>query len=262
MNFNTQRPVNIVLLGVGGTGGHVAPHLYRLAYAIQRPCSITLVDGDVVEQKNLVRQNFCFADLGENKARAMAERYATAFGMEVSYIPSYLEDDAQLLELLLPHATYRRRRQRSSEELQKITELPILIGAVDNDSSRQMCHRVFERMQELVYIDSGNGEYSGQVVCGVRAGNRTFFRPAGKVFPSILTQQDKFPSQLSCAEAAVSAPQSMAANITAAAIVVDFVYNIVTRGRLTTKYTTFSSSSINVRPETTKRNTQKRRSAA
>ena len=30
MRFSLKRPVKIVMLGAGGTGGHIAPHLYRL----------------------------------------------------------------------------------------------------------------------------------------------------------------------------------------------------------------------------------------
>ena len=42
---------------------------------------VIICDGDVVEEKNLVRQNFTPADQGENKARVLAERYSTVFGM-------------------------------------------------------------------------------------------------------------------------------------------------------------------------------------
>lgn len=30
MKFDTECPVKIVMLGAGGTGGHIAPHIYRL----------------------------------------------------------------------------------------------------------------------------------------------------------------------------------------------------------------------------------------
>ena len=66
MKFSMTRPVKIVMLGAGGTGGHIAPHLYRLLYALDRPVRFIICDGDVVEEKNLVRQNFIPADLGEN----------------------------------------------------------------------------------------------------------------------------------------------------------------------------------------------------
>ena len=80
MKFSLMRPVKVVMLGAGGTGGHIAPHLYRLLYALERPVRFIICDGDVVEEKNLVRQNFIPADLGENKvsrrkSRKGAEQY-------------------------------------------------------------------------------------------------------------------------------------------------------------------------------------------
>ena len=57
MKFSMERPVKIVMLGAGGTGGHIAPHLYRLLYSLDRPVRFIICDGDVVEKKNLVRQN-------------------------------------------------------------------------------------------------------------------------------------------------------------------------------------------------------------
>ena len=125
----------------------------------------------------------------------------------------------------------------------------ILIGAVDNNKSRQLCHRVFSQAKELIYIDSGNGEYTGQVVCGVRRGGKTYYPPIGTVYPDVLEETDKFPTELSCAEASVSAPQSMAANITAATVVVDMVYNILAVGDSAVQKATFSTRSVNVRPE-------------
>ena len=111
-----------------------------------------------------------------------------------------------------------------------LSEQVILIGAVDNNRSRQLCHSVFYQMDELIYIDSGNGEYTGQVVCGIRRGGRTLYSPVGKVYPDVLKEHDKFPTELSCAEASLSAPQSIAANITAATAVVDIIYNILALG--------------------------------
>jgi hypothetical protein len=76
-------------------------------------------------------------------------------------------------------------------------------------------------------IDSLNGEYTGQVVCGIRCNGRTYYKPVGVAYPDVLLDTDKFPTELSCAEAAVSAPQSIVANIKAATAVVSFLYNIL-----------------------------------
>ena len=245
MKFSKTRPVKVVQLGAGGTGGHIAPHLYRLLYSLERPVRYIICDGDVVEEKNLVRQNFTPADLGENKARVLAERYSTVFGMETEYVPTFVEDEDQLKELLMPQSwrtgPYYNGRQ--------ITELVVLLGAVDNNKSRQLCHRVFNQAKELIYIDSGNGEYTGQVVCGVRRSGKTYYPLIGAVYPDVLEETDKFPTELSCAEASVSAPQSMAANITAATAVVDMIYNILAVGDSTVQKITFSTRTVNVRPE-------------
>jgi len=259
MKFSRTRPVKIVMLGAGGTGGHIAPHLYRLLYSLNRPVRFILCDGDVVEKKNLVRQNFTPADLGENKAKVLVERYSAVFGMETEYVPAFVETEPKLKALLTPE--WRWVGRIGNVYGQQEQELVILIGAVDNNKSRQLCHRVFRQAKELIYIDSGNGEYTGQVVCGVRRGGRTYYPPIGSAYPDVLEETDKFPSELSCAEASVSAPQSMAANITAATAVVDLVYNILAVGSSTVRQVTFSTQSVNVRPELQKKKTTRRNAA-
>ena len=71
MKYSKKAPVKIVVLGAGGTGGYVIPHLYRLGYASEHPTRILVCDGDVVEQKNLIRQNFVEQDIGRNKAQVL-----------------------------------------------------------------------------------------------------------------------------------------------------------------------------------------------
>ncbi len=253
MKFSLVRPVKIVMLGAGGTGAHIAPHLYRLLYSLDRPCRFIICDGDVVEEKNLVRQNFTPADLGENKAKVVAERYSAVFGMETEYLPSFVESENQLRELVTPC------EERDMYGRVSVTEMVILIGAVDNNKSRKMCHAVFQSAKELIYIDSGNGEHTGQVVCGIRRSGKTLYRPAASLYPEMLSDTDKFPTELSCAEASVSAPQSIAANITAATIVVDMIYNILARGDSTVRQVTFATPMVNIRPTLQK---QRRRKAA
>ncbi len=58
MKISLVRPIKIVMLGAGGTGGYAAPHIYRLLHVLNRPVRFIIADGDVVEEKNLVRQNF------------------------------------------------------------------------------------------------------------------------------------------------------------------------------------------------------------
>jgi PRTRC genetic system ThiF family protein len=247
MRFALEKPVKILMLGAGGTGGHVAPHLYRLLHSLDRPVEIILADGDIVEQKNLVRQNFITADLGRNKAQVLAERYATAFGMETLYIPEFIECEDRLAELVRPDVY-----QPSPYSYRQRETLSILIGAVDNNRSRQLCHQVFQKADNLIYLDSGNGEFTGQVVCGIRRNGKTRCKPVGDVYPDVLDDTDKFPTELSCAEAAVSAPQSIAANIIAATAVVSFLYNILVLGSIEVSRVTFSTKSLNLKSNISK----------
>ena len=253
MKFSKVKPVKIIVLGAGGTGGHIAPHLYRLLHALERYTKVIICDGDIVEEKNLVRQNFIEADLGRNKAQVLAERYATAFGLEVSYIPEFIEDENRLAELVRPD-TYQ---VNSYNYYHREEGLSILIGCVDNNSSRQLCHKVFEAAKNLIYIDSGNGEYTGQVVCGIKRSGRTYYKPVFAVYPDMPLETDKLPTQLSCAEAAVSAPQSIVANIMASTAVVSYIYNILVRGSIETRSVTFSTKTVNLKPVVVQRRKRK-----
>ncbi len=248
MKFAVRRPIKIVMLGAGGTGAYIARDLYRLLYALDRPCRFIIADGDLCEEKNLIRQNFTPADLGQNKAQVVATRYSSVFGLETEYIPEFIEYEDRLMELvrteLFPDPNYTY-----SWGDKKVKELVILIGAVDNNKSRQLCHNVFLECQDLVYIDAGNGVLNGQVVCGVRRAGRTMAQPVGTLYPDILEAKDKFPTELSCAEASVSAPQSIMANIMAASSVLCVLYNIMTSGENIIRKATFSTKSGFVRTE-------------
>lgn len=239
MKFPTDRPVKVVMLGAGGTGAYVAPHVYRLLHVLDRPARFIICDGDIVEAKNLIRQNFVPADLGENKARVLAERYSTVLGIETEYVPNFIEKLPDLMELIEPESW-----KENPYSYRQTKDMVILLGCVDNNKTRQLCHQAFNQCENLIYIDSGNGEYTGQVVCGVRRNGRTVLKSIGGVHPEMLKATDKFPSEVSCAEAAQEDPQSIAANIAAATAVVIMVYNILTHGENLARQTDFSTKTV------------------
>ena len=237
-----KKYARILVVGVGGTGGHLVPNLFRLAYSLankkeqQRIINIILADGDRVEKKNLFRQNFIEKDLDQNKAEILSKRYGAAYGVETSYIPDYIENEDIILEIL---------KQTKEEKF-----LPILISCVDNNSSRQMFHRVFQKLDEIFYIDSGNGEFTGQVVCGYKRKGEVVLPPVGELYPDMLevnAEEDKFRSEQSCGAVIVSSPQNMMANVMAATVIMGFVNDIVAVGTLEVGAVTFSAYSINCR---------------
>ena len=243
MKFSENRPVKIVMLGAGGTGGHIAPHLYRLLYALERPVRFIICDGDIVEEKNLVRQNFTPADLGENKAKVLAERYSFVFGMETEYVPEFIESGERLFSMLQARSFPTGPYWHSPT----VKELVIFIGAVDNNKSRKLCHEVFYKLDDLIYIDSGNGMHTGRSSAASAAAGARSTAPSERRSRRFCRTQTNSPTELSCAEASVSAPQSIAANITAATAVVDMIYNILTVGETRVRQITFATGSVNMR---------------
>ena len=211
---NFQSPRAILVVGCGGTGAHVAGHLAHLVSTLPLAIRLVFADGDKVEQKNLERQHFIRQDMGLNKAEVLAARYSVAFGVEIGMVPSYLEDVAAV-DKIAPD---------------------LVIGCVDNNASRRILHAWFNAgnyNRGRFWIDAGNEEGSGQVICGFDTPSYgschgMFCLPSvAEVYPDVLDEKGKFNSQLSCAELAVSPPQGMMANVTAATLVLNFAQKIM-----------------------------------
>lgn len=226
---------SIVQVGCGGTGGYIQYFLSRLLYSMEthsRPRYI-LCDGDLVEAKNLCRQNFVDSDLGQNKAEKLATRYGNVYNLSIEYVDSYIEDQNTLIQLLSAN-----RNQ----------DIPVLIGAVDNNASRQLFHQVFNKLDTIIYIDSGNDEITGQVVCGIKYKGNILLPPLGEVYPDVLGDHDTiFKSQMSCGEQVVSEPQNIATNIMAGQIVFGYLNDLLIRENLKVHMTTFNSETMSAR---------------
>lgn len=69
---------NILIVGCGGIGSFLSREINRLMLTEQinlNNVSITLMDFDNVEMKNIKYQNFTNSDIGKNKAEVLGERY-------------------------------------------------------------------------------------------------------------------------------------------------------------------------------------------
>src|SRR5574341_1311900 len=90
-----RHALRVYLVGCGGTGSWLAPHIVRLARFLQETRSmnvqVTFVDSDVVETKNVFRQNFGEAEVGGEKAQLLALRYAAPWGMPIQVHDSRFE---------------------------------------------------------------------------------------------------------------------------------------------------------------------------
>lgn len=234
LNFGrTQRTAQVFLVGVGGTGGYLSAYVTRFLSTISHSRhTLTLCDGDTVAPHNLTRQNFIDTDLNKNKAQVLSERYNNIYNLTTGYVDQYIEDEDSLLSLFY-----------KSDFV-----MPVVIGCVDNNRTRQVLHQVFEKAENIIYIDSGNDEESGQVVVGVKVKGVELIPPVGKVFPDILQDNDtQFNSESSCSANENTVIQSMPANLTAGGIVFSYLYSLLKEGTLPASQTTFNALCPNVR---------------
>ncbi|MGQ0542892.1 MAG: ThiF family adenylyltransferase [Blastocatellia bacterium] len=156
VEYNTLR---FVIVGGGGTGSFVVPAIARLIYELKQQLNksveMLIVDPDVVETGNIPRSNFCFAEVGRFKAQTLAERVATAWGIETGFSCERFDADKHL----------------KSSNSDYIT-LTIVVGCVDNHLARREIHRALDEFRNysdqsrIWWIDGGNGKSSGQVLVG------------------------------------------------------------------------------------------------
>jgi PRTRC genetic system ThiF family protein len=155
--FNySYKTLNLVMVGAGGTGGWLAPHLARLARILidknDRNVKITFIDPDIVEKANLYRQNFAPSELGMNKAQTLARRYSMALGVEIVAISE-----------AFGHGSFLSTVNSG---------LVIIIGCVDNVSARRSIAEYIAKhyqsfpFESVFWLDCGNYHNGGQVLLG------------------------------------------------------------------------------------------------
>lgn len=166
-------PSSIILIGAGGTGSRLMPMMAQLVKTCLREHNpnawlehlpIFVIDGDTVEEKNLLRQNFIHRDVGKPKASVLASRYSTAFGIpiypSIQYVPELTSWRPEILGL--PATSHPFSFQHS-----------VVIMAVDSANARRTILRQIFRNRYIgaanqnpfkcFIIDAGNEDAFGQV---------------------------------------------------------------------------------------------------
>jgi PRTRC genetic system ThiF family protein len=216
------RYAHIVLVGCGGTGSFLALHLARLAYHARdrydMDLRLTFIDPDTVEHRNLGRQNFAPAEVGHNKARALAWRYNRAFGLDIRAVGDVFGDR----RFEFGYRTWH-----------------LIVGAVDNAAARRSIAdgRLWHATDKNWWLDCGNEEHAGQVLLGNRHGLKA---PAisklgfcdGLPLPSVqapdlLEAPEAGEDPESCAELTLADAQSLMVNQAMATYAAQYVYRML-----------------------------------
>ena len=150
--MSPTHPVSITVIGCGGTGSFLLSRLARLDFALRQldhpGLHVHAIDGDIVEQHNVGRQNFTENEIGKYKASTMIEKINFAFGLD----------------------------WESTNKMVKVSEIVhsnIIITCVDNAkfrmdlaNSKEIYKKHFNDPYENVFywLDCGNGKDFGQVI--------------------------------------------------------------------------------------------------
>lgn len=226
-----MKRYNIVVVGAGGTGGNLITSLGRFLASFDmagKEYCLSIIDGDMVEEQNSIRQPFFGSDVQQNKAVVMQEGLVECFGIPLDKIrvfPQYLDTAAQLKK----YAEWASDGMWGNSEHQDVI---ILVGAVDNNKARKVLHEYFKRSRDIVYIDSGNEFEYGEVCIGARFHGVEVYPPRAYYFPEVLEGEGKSASELSCGEVSQSSPQHYVTNLFASLICLGVITQFMENDRL------------------------------
>jgi PRTRC genetic system ThiF family protein len=236
--------LTVVLVGVGGTGSLLASSLARLTYHLRQKgvtVKLLFVDHDVVERRNVLRQNFVASEVGCFKVDALSYRLNAAFGLDISAVPA-----------LFTAGRFVRWTAGSDRR----GGANLLISAVDNHlARREIAEAVAGQNGRWWCLDLGNEFHSGQVLLGNVADVEAIrFDPMGLCsgLPSPYVQESallKAPlveaDPLSCAALTQRSEQSLVVNQMAAAIAAQYCCDFLVRRELRQFASYFSLEPVN-----------------
>lgn len=237
LQFNEVKNPHIYVVGAGGTGGFAVEYLTRLFSDPSNRTTIELYDGDVLEVKNLKRQNFTMDELDVKKSTALINRLQNNVPNPPTFVdhPEYITNkDELMMEWLM-----------NTED----NETAIVVLAVDNIETRRLVNDVINECSntlDIIAIDSGNHDQGGQAVLyanydvahtNLLGKEDTVQLPTMlELYPEIDTikdDTDRNPAFVQdCAENAESKPQAMMANVKNGEIIASLVYQLAQNERI------------------------------
>lgn len=220
-----QKPVNVLLVGAGGTGSRMLEKLVCLHRAIKAKghpfgLNVVLMDPDTVSTANIGRQAFYPGDVGAYKSVVLINRANMAL------------DDAMWTS--------------STEKLDTRTNLAtvdIVIGAVDNRAARLGILRGLESPMSgtRYWLDIGNRRADGQAILGEVTSDREVkddllrLPHVGELYPELIDPAfEDIDDTPSCSLAEALEKQSLFINPTVSDFAANLLWLLFTQGRIDT----------------------------
>lgn len=173
-----ERPLDVVLVGVGGTGASVLgglPALDQSLRAFGHPgIQVTVFDPDVVSESNCARQPFARCEIGSPKASTLVSRINAFYGTR-----------------------WRAYVEAVSSATKSLGDADLVIGAVDSRAARAAIHEATQHLsfQNAYWLDYGNTSSSGQFILGTRDG---VLPTVATKYPELIDPRQDDPTVPSC----------------------------------------------------------------
>lgn len=206
-----NSPINIVVVGAGGTGSALITELFQMNYLLTQLSdgnqffNVTVYDSDLVSTTNVGRQNFWAHDIGTNKAKAIIERFNTFGGINWNY------------------------RSKDFKVDQLTSSVDLLITCVDKASVRAEIG-LYETSLATLWLDTGNDSNSGQVVLGHIAKGKTLLPNVYDLYPELGNVVDVDID--SCSHAAALAKQDYGINKRVALEATNLIWQLIRHGSI------------------------------
>lgn len=204
----------LAVVGCGGTGSAFLQKLARFSAASKEDIEVIIVDGDMVEEKNLVRQNFFESNINQSKALSLVYLASSSYGLKWKAVPEYVVDKSQLENYFYSNEKF---------------VCNILVGCVDNHRARQVMEEWFDEQTNCFYIDSANDEFDGEIVVSAKADGIEVAPRRSFYFPEVSTDNSPSVVELSCEARNISTPQHQLTNDLAGNLLLSVVCKILKR---------------------------------
>lgn len=217
--------MNIKIIGLGGIGSILVERLCRfLSYSqVDTNFVVTLIDGDVYEDKNLERQEFTrLGDKAEIKASDLKIKY---LNLNIDYIIDYINTDTIS---------------------GVINEKDIIFLCVDNHKTRMVVSNYCKTLSNVILFSGGNELTDGNVQIYIRKGGIDITPDLCAYHPEIATPTDRSPDEMSCEELSKSEPQLYFTNLSVATIMCWAYYNVVVQQNINVSEIYFDISTMSV----------------
>ncbi len=206
----------VIVVGCGGIGKALLPHLCRYLNYQNHQWRVVLVDGDHYTSDNAIRQ--AFVALG-NKAEVSRDELAPQFtSLVIEAVAAFVAgpDDA----------VHPQHEGQTVPVADLIKEGDTVMLCVDNHKTRLTVSWHCQTLKNVHLISGGNGTTDGNVQVYVRRNGKDLFMPIEGVHPEIeVAKSAKAPHEMSCEElAAAGTPQIYVANVFAATLMLSAFY--------------------------------------